>query len=402
MKKKFLTTMVLSMAMVMTAGVAVMADETETSSEVTTEAASESAAEDSVTVTDTMGREVTVQLPVKSCYLGFYYENFLTIVGEDAFTKVTATSLYDTEGFFNTLSTIMRENVPGYADMIDVGSSFQDNFDVEKLIELDPDVVIVGNYQYNGIPEAMDKLEQAGIPVVCIDYSNATEENYRTSSDVLGKIFQCEDRENEILDAYFAKIQDVENRVANVTDKKTTFNEYCSTIDSFSQIGGSDYSNYCLGRDIQIAGGEDISEATHKSDADGNGTTLDMEYVLEQDPDDWFIVGGESTDPNKDCVKMGFNVTEDELLDSIQGLVDARPGFSNMKAVTDSKIHCIDNGILRTFRDFAVAEYVGKSLYPDLFENVDPLQDCKEFSEKYIPALPTDGMFLYDYQYTAE
>lgn len=37
----------------------------------TVSAAAES---ESVTITDQLGREVTVNLPVESCYLGFYYE----------------------------------------------------------------------------------------------------------------------------------------------------------------------------------------------------------------------------------------------------------------------------------------------------------------------------------------
>ena len=88
-------------------------------------------AEDAVTVTDLVGRDVTIDLPVESCYLGYYYENFLAVVGPDAFTKVKATSLYDTEGYANTLCELYRENVDGYTDMIDIGSTFQDNFDIE-------------------------------------------------------------------------------------------------------------------------------------------------------------------------------------------------------------------------------------------------------------------------------
>ncbi|MCR5671436.1 MAG: hypothetical protein K6G10_10560 [Butyrivibrio sp.] len=108
-----------------------------------TEEASVEEVKSEVTVTDLAGREVTVSLPVENAYLGYYYENFLAVVGSDAFTRVKATSLYDTEGYANTLATIYKENVEGYTDMVDVGSTLQDNFDVEKLIELDCDVAII-------------------------------------------------------------------------------------------------------------------------------------------------------------------------------------------------------------------------------------------------------------------
>lgn len=60
------------------------------------------------------------------------------------------------------------KNVDGFTDMIDIGSTFQDNFDIEKLIESDVDVAILGEYQYNALTDKVETLEEAGIPVVVI------------------------------------------------------------------------------------------------------------------------------------------------------------------------------------------------------------------------------------------
>lgn len=352
---------------------------------------------DSVTVTDLAGREVTVELPVEKAYLGYYYENFLAVVGEDAFTKVAATSLYDTEGFANTLSEVYRENVKGYTDMVDIGSTMQDNFDIEKLIELDCDVAIMGQYQYNAIEEKVDLLEQAGIPVVIIDYSSATEETHVESTEILGKIFQVEDRAQEMIDQYQQGLEKVRQRIASIEDKKTTFHEFQSMITSYNEVGVSDFSNYLMGHYLAEAGAMDISEALKDSSDNGRSTTLDMEYILEQDPDAWFIVGGEAADSSKDGLLMGYGVTEDELLASAEGMIDSRPGWSNMKAVKEQQIFAVENNLLRTLRDYIVVEYIAKCLYPDEFADVDPEQELKDFSEKYIPSIPTDGIFLYHY-----
>lgn len=352
---------------------------------------------DSVTFTDLAGREVTVELPVERAYLGYYYENFLAVVGEDAFTKVAATSLYDTEGFANTLSEVYRENVNGYTDMVDIGSTMQDNFDIEKLIELDCDVAIMGQYQYNAIEEKVDLLEQAGIPVVIIDYSTATEETHVESTEILGKIFQVEDRANEIIDQYQQGFEKVREKISSIEDKKTTFHEFQSMITSYNEVGVSDFSNYLIGHYLAEAGAMDISEPLKDSSENGRSTTLDMEYILEQDPDVWFIVGGEAADSSKDGLLMGYGVTEEELIASAEGMIDSRPGWSNMKAVKDQQIYAVENNLLRTLRDYIVVEYLAKCLYPDEFADVDPEQDLKEYSEKYLPSIPTEGIFFYHY-----
>lgn len=361
------------------------------------EAADETA--ESVTLTDLAGREVTVDLPVENAYLGYYYENFLAVVGPDAFTKVKATSLYDTEGYDNTIPRLYTEYVEGYTDMVDIGSTMQDNFDLEKLIELDCDVAIMGQYQYNAIADKVDLLEEAGIPVVIIDYTTASEETHVKSTEILGQIFQVEDRAEEICEDYKEHMHAIEEKTAQITDKVTTFHEYDSVITSFSEIGWSEYKDSLFGHYLDLAGADDIVDMLSDSEKENSShAVLDIEYILEKDPQVWFVIGGESTDPNKDGVLLGYGVTEDEVTASAEGMIEARPGFSGLAAVTDGQIYFVNNNLLRTLRDYTIVEYIAKSLYPDEFSDLDPEADLAAFSEKYLPSLPTDGIFFYHYE----
>lgn len=348
-----------------------------------------------VTVTDLAGREVTVTLPVENAYLGYYYENFLAVVGPDAFTRVKATSLYDTEGYANTLATIYKENVEGYADMIDVGSTLQDNFDVEKLIELDCDVAIMGQYQYDAIADKVELLEEAGIPVVIIDYSTATEETHIASTEVLGKVFGVEDRANEIIENYKAGMEKVRDIVSTIQQSKTTFHEFHSVIGTYSEVGASDFSHYLFGSYLAQAGASDIAFSLEESSENGRSTTLDMEYILEQDPEVWFIIGGEAADDSSDGILMGYNVSEEDVIQSAKGLIGSRPGFDNLNAVKNDQIYCIENNTLRTLRDYIIIEYIAKVLYPEEFADIDPEKEFEEYSKKYLPSIPTDGTFIY-------
>ncbi len=355
---------------------------------------------ETVTVTDMKGREVTVELPIEKAYLGFYYESFLTAVGEDAFTKVAATSLYDTEGYFYTLSKMYREYVDGYADMVDVGSTMQDDFDLEKMIETGCDVALIAPYQYSYFEDKLDMLEEAGIPVVVIDYGTATEETHMQSTEILGQLFQVEDRTDAIREEYTGKMQMVRDRVAEAEEaagaKKTVFHEFHSTINSYSEIGVSDVPTFLVGSYLAEGGADDIVNGA-MDNADGVNVTLDKEYIMEQDPDAWFIVGGESTDSAKDGCVMGNGITEDETKASLDGMLDARAGWETLNMVKNNQIYCIENGLLRTLRDYIVIEYIAKCLYPDSFEDVDPAADLAAFSEEYLPMLPTDGTYFYHY-----
>ena len=99
-------------------------------SEVSTEAKSaesSEAAQGEKTIKDVRGREVTIKLPVKTAYYPYYYENLLTICGEDIFEKITCTSFYDTEYYSKTMWDIMMEKTPGFKNMQDVGSTLKDN-----------------------------------------------------------------------------------------------------------------------------------------------------------------------------------------------------------------------------------------------------------------------------------
>jgi ABC-type Fe3+-hydroxamate transport system substrate-binding protein len=350
---------------------------------------------DEITVTDLAGREVTVTLPVENAYLGYYYENFLAVVGPEAFTRVKATSLYDTEGYANTLATVYKENVEGYTDMVDVGSTLQDNFDVEKLIELDCDVAIMGQYQYDAIADKVELLEDAGIPVVIIDYSTATLETHVASTEVLGKVFGVEDRANEIIENYKAGMEKVYEIVSQIQDTKTTFHEFQSVISTYSEIGVSDFDSYLFGSYLKQAGASDIAFPLAESSENGRSTTLDVEYVLEQDPEVWFIIGGEAANDTTDGIVMGYGVSEDEVIASAKGMIESRPGFSNISAVKNNQIYCIENNMLRTLRDYILIEYIAKTLYPEQFSDLDPEKEFEEYSEKYLPSIPTDGTFIY-------
>ncbi|MDR0719612.1 MAG: ABC transporter substrate-binding protein [Treponema sp.] len=354
---------------------------------------------ESFKLVDALDREITIQGPVERVYYGFYYENLLAIVGPEAFTKVVATSLHDTEGYFLTLSRLYREYVEGYNDMIDIGSTFHDDFNIEKLLELDLDAVILGAYQYTDLVNRIPVLENAGIPVVVIDYTLGTMEMQCKSTEILGKLFGVEDRARRIINQYAAAYEDIARRTAAIgvnnrySVKKKTFGEFHSTITSYNEIGTSAGSGSFLSMYMEKAGGENIMiKFMEQSDQ----LRIDPEYLLEADPDAIFFIGGESTNKNKDGVVTGHQVNREQTLASAGNIIPSRPGWDTLKAVQENQIFVIENGICRTMADYTIVQFMGKSMYPELFEDVDPLENLKAYYAEYLPSLPLEGIFFYN------
>lgn len=348
---------------------------------------------ETIEITDVLDRKVKIEGPVEKVYYGFYYENLLSVGGPDVFTKVKATSIYDTEGYFLSLSKMYRKNVPGYKDMVDVGSTIQDNFNAEKLLELELDVMIVGNYQYEALGDNINVIEDAGIPIVVIDYTKGTMELQCQSTEILGKIFGTEDRAEKLIANYKENYKDIENRLKDVKDKKTIFSESHSTVTNYKDLGASGLDSDFSGSYLKKAMGDNIMTAFNEK---SSSTRIDPEYLLERDPDVLVFIAGESSRKNKkDGVIMGQNVTEEEVVASAKGILAARPGWSDLQAVKNDQIYVVDNSICRTMEDYVIVQYYAKAMYPDLMKDVDPLKNYEAFYEEFLPDLPCKGTFFY-------
>ena len=52
---------------------------------------------------------------------------------------------------------------------------------------------------------------------------------------------------------------------------------------------------------------------------------------------------------------------------------------------------------LRSIYDYVYVQYIAKSLYPDLFQDIDPVKNLEEFYGEYLPVKP-NGTFMTQYQ----
>jgi len=337
-----------------------------------------------ITVTDVKGREVKLAAPAKHVLLGFYYEDFIAVVGPGAMDKVAALSLSPWKDWRPRQYEAYLKVFPQIATLPDVGDTETGNFSIEKAIAARPDLAILPAWAYDALGETVKQFDAAGIPVVVVDYNAQTVEKHVQSTLLLGKVMGAEDRAARLAARYQASIDDTLARVkaAGASTKKV----YVELAKKGPSEVGNSYGNGMWGTLIDTLGGINIARGQIE-----NWGPLSPEYVLAQKPDVILLAGSEWLS-SPGAVLVGFGADK-SLANERMGAYLSRAGWSDLPAVKTGEVHAIYHGGARTLSDFVFARYVGKILYPDSFKDVDPEQELRDYYAAWLP-VAADGVFV--------
>jgi iron complex transport system substrate-binding protein len=214
------------------------------------------------------------------------------------------------------------------ASIQSIGSLTDPN--IEKIIELQPDVVIASTHFK---PDVAKKLQDLGIKVVVL--YNAKEFNgvYDVIT-TLGEILNTQSQAKILVTSMQEKIATIEAKVKHSQKPKTYYvvgfgksGDYTATGDTF------------IHQMLQLAGAENIAK-------DATSWKYSLEKIVENNPECIIV-------PTK--MKEEFMVTE---------------GYKDLSAVKNNKVYSIDENILnRQGPRLADGVYeMAKILHPDLFK----------------------------------
>ena len=340
---------------------------------------------DRITITDTEGRRVEVPHGAERVLLGFYFEDFYAIVGEDAYDRVVGISREAWEGWRNAQYRAYLAVAPKIGKLADVGYQESGGFSLETAIAARPDVAILAGWQYRGIgEEGTAKLEAAGIPVAVVDYNAQTLEKHLQSTRVIGRVMAAEDRAEQLAKEYEAAVTDVARRVEAAGGAPSRV--YVELGRAGPGEYGNSYGAVMWGGVIKMAGGDNIAEG--KVERWG---PLNPEYVIAQNPRAVFLAGSDWAG-REQAVLMGFGVSEATTRARLRAYT-SRPGWAGLDAVKNGELHAIYHGGSRTLYDYVFLQYIAKVLHPEAFEDVDPQANHRRFYETYLP-IEADGSFM--------
>lgn len=338
------------------------------------------------TITDVLGRKVTVDVPLKRPVLAFYYIDYLAIGGEKAMDNVVGFSKDVWTVWTPTSWDVFSEALPQLKNIEDIGEVEGGTFSIEKVLSVKPDALILADWQYQMISTDLTSIENANIPVIVLDYNRESVERHVKSTEIIGELTGQVERANKIVNEYKAIIDDVTMRIEKSGKPRP------KVYIEFGR-GGPDDVGISYGKDmwgslIDLAHGDNIAVPFVDKWA-----PMNPEQVIVSNPDVIMIAGRETElAKNQQAMAIGINITEEEAKRRLAGF-KSRQGWSELAAVKNNRLYGIYQGASRTIADSAMVQYMAKQFYPDLFTDVNPEVTYIEFFKTYLPVVPT-GSFM--------
>ena len=336
-----------------------------------------------IEITDVTGRTVTLKKPAERVVLQWSGAGgpFLTIsalMGKDT-PKVIAGMDTSLQQYRADMWKHFTTEMPELAKIPEVGTVGDKNFNVEQVVALHPDVIFIPvdlKNQYES--DAKQKLDEAGVQTIYIDYHAENLEKHQKSIEAIGKALGKEERAAEISKFYTDHVTKVLDRVKTINKPKPTV--YLEVgMKGPEEFGNSFSGNYSWGALATLCGADVITKDVVKRTA-----PINPEFVLEKNPDIIMIMGS-YWPKNPTSMRLGFEANEAQSQELLKAFTTERQGWSDLKAVENKDVYSIHHGLPREVYDAAVFEYLAKTFYPEEFKEVDPEATLKEFYDKFLP-----------------
>jgi iron complex transport system substrate-binding protein len=339
--------------------------------------ASLSPAGEKTTVTDLAGREVSLQLPVHSVVLagwsgsGNPFYTLIALLGDDAPKMILGMD----QGLKQNRQWIWQRfsaRYPALNAIPDVGKPPEIN--VEKIIALNPDVVMLPVAAVQADDPVIATLGQAGIAVIMNDFHTETLESHVRSISLIGQVVGRPERAGQLIEFYTTQYTLVRDRLTQANlEKPRVYVEVGLDPGKYSNT----YGRSMWGVLAEAAGGDNITANLVERYG-----PVSPETVLAANPQVILLTGANW--PGKErALQLGYAADPGKAQEQLQPFL-ARAGWNNLDAVQGARVYGIHHGLSREIWDFYALQCMAKWFHPELFADLDPLATFKEFHETFL------------------
>lgn len=275
------------------------------------------------TVTDVLGRQVTFNAPAQRVIVGFYPEDYMAIGTEAAYDNVVGMSKYIWQARPANWEMYVKHR-PSLDDIPEIGRVDTNSFSIEKVISLNPDLILLADWQYKALSTEISRLEAMGIPIVVVDYNAQTVERHVKSTQLIGIITGQEKRAETIANEYQESVEKITQRLAAANKPQPKiYTEYGAT--GVNEVGYT-FGKNMWGAISTMAGGDNISAPYVEW-----WGKLNPEQIIASNPDVIVITGYESGTASN-AMLIGQDVPEETAKQRLVGFKQ-RLGWSSINAV---------------------------------------------------------------------
>ncbi|MFV0285401.1 MAG: ABC transporter substrate-binding protein [Demequina sp.] len=303
---------------------------------------------DVVTITDELGREVELEVPIKAVYPDLWYQTEIVraIGAEDTIVAVEDTSHPST-------AVNNEDYFAEFADLPSAGNYDEPNW--ETIAESGAEVFLAR--RNSPWQEAEEKLEPFGIDVVVVSTWDPLV--LREFLPTLGTIFGHEQEAADLAALYDDIETELDTRLEGVEPRTVYFE---NNADNVTSIPGSGWHDT-----IVLGGGENIFgdvKVNDEGSASVHQYTVDPVEVINRNPD-VIIHAGANEQP------YGYATWDRATFAQQAQEIAERPGFSETTAVKNGDVFVFNNFFYSALGKQIGALAVGNALYPDRFADLD-------------------------------
>jgi iron complex transport system substrate-binding protein len=347
---------------------------------------------ETITVTDIAGRTVEVEKNPSKVVIGegrMIYSIAL-LDQDDPFKRIVGWKddmvKYDPDAYRKYQAVF-----PDAADIPSFGSPYADEWNLEAVISLGTEVVLMnlGNLlkaQESGI---IEKLEEAGVATVFLDFRQDPTQNTVPSIQLLGRIFDKRDEADAFSDYYQQQMKLIYSRVNSISieERPIVFIERAAGYNPDKCCSTFGAAN--MGRLVDLAGGRNWGSFK----TPGFATKVSLEAIFADDPEVIIGTGANwaEANPATTAVLFGYEASEEAVQERLAALA-SREGWGELQAVKNGRFHSVYHQFYNSPYHFVAMQAFAKWLHPELFADVDPDATMVELHDKFLP-IEYSGVF---------
>ena len=253
--------------------------------------------------------------------------------------------------------------------------------DIEAILATDPDTVCV----YASWPntEKLDDKMPDDLNIIRLDFYKA--KTLREEMIKLGYLLNKRDRADDYINWHDEYVDLINDKVSGISDddKVRVFIDGGGgkTLGRRAYSTGTGMHDLCA-----CAGGVNIAEGYVEKYAD-----VETEWILEKNPDVIVAI----------TYKGGYETDDDTLMKEHYDEIVDLPGFDNVAAVQDDRVHIMSNAFAFAPHYPAALATMAKWFYPETFDDLNPEEIHQEYIDTFLGIdfdVSEQGVFEYPAQ----
>ncbi|WP_077961866.1 ABC transporter substrate-binding protein [Ensifer adhaerens] len=341
-----------------------------------------------MTVTDALGRAVTIPAKPKAILLGTGFNLVaLSLIHPDPVSLLSGWS-GDMKDDNPELYESFRQKFPALADvpLIDDGTGAGLSF--EPLLSLNADLAILANWQADTEQgkRAIEYLTSIDVPVVVVDFNNNALASTPQMMRLLGKLLDRDEQAEAFARFYEDKLKRIRDRIAAKPEPRPLV-----LMEAFPQADRCcwAYGLSGLGEFLGVAGARNMIEGAALPPLGGK---ISAEAVMAANPD--IYIATSSPGGKYGTLSIGPGVDEDRARQTLGETVTA-PALASVRAIQEKRVHGLWNFFNAVPLNIVAAEVFATWIRPDLFGDLDPKKTLAEINTRFA-AVPFEGTYWVD------